>query len=315
VGRKFSLITVALVVFLFVLMAFASTAMASYNFTTHTADHSMVSGSVHDKSTQTNPNPCDSCHIPHGANPNAGFLWKSALSSNTNGGATTGGVTSNDDAGMSSDIKPLCYSCHDGTIATTGMATAFSATHSNHRTRSLTVYGSSGRDCDLCHDPHDDTNKNYLMGDGSTAQNYTGSSKFLKFERSGRSGWTTIYPGGDVCGSCHSGNMANSATAKTHPLDVVPGANTAKSHVPTDALWSPTIGDYSGTRLYDPSTRVVSTCATAGVECQSCHSPHGADPSATYTDSSNNVIHSLNTQRVDPDPAHPTDPYLCVNCH
>ena len=71
--------SVALVVFVVVLMVFAGTALASYNTATHTADHSAVAGSVHDVSSTDDPNPCEGCHIPHGANPNAGFLWANPL--------------------------------------------------------------------------------------------------------------------------------------------------------------------------------------------------------------------------------------------
>ena len=168
-------------------------------------------------------------------------------------------MTANDDAGISSDIKPLCYSCHDGTTATAGVARVFSPSHTNHRTRAASALRTSGstagqpygpgRDCDLCHDPHDDGNTNFRVvnadGSISTTQAWTGASSFLKYERRGGTApnftYTTLYPGGDVCGSCHSGNMANSATAKTHPLDKVPGANTALSKPPVDGTWLPEV--------------------------------------------------------------------------
>jgi hypothetical protein len=332
VGKKISLLGVALVVLVLVLMVFAGSAFASYNTGTHTADHSAVAGSVHDVSTPDDPNPCEGCHIPHGANPNAGFLWANPLPADT--GNTTGGVTVNDDAGISTEIKPLCYSCHDGTTTALGVARVFSATHTNHRTRAasaLRTSGSSagqpygpGRDCDLCHDPHDDGNHNFRVvnadGSISTTQNWTGASSFLKYERRGGTApnytYTTIYPGGDFCGSCHSGNMADSATAKTHPLDVVPGSNGALSKAPVDGVWLPESGDYSGTRLYDVATHKQVNTGGA-VKCESCHTAHGAEPTATYTSTNSSgvtsIIHSLNTMVLDP--SAPGANFLCVNCH
>lgn len=347
-GKKLGLFGVALVLAALVVMVFAGSALASYNWSTNTADHSAVAGSVHDKSTATDPNPCDSCHIPHGGSP-TGFLWAKPLKADKNG--MTGNVTTNDDENVSSDIKPLCYSCHDGTIASKGMARVFSATHTNHRTRAADAikpavlnpdgsvktpaapYG-PGRDCDLCHDPHDDGNKNYRVvnADGSITNNktgFTGASSFLKYERySSKSGaWSSLYPGGNFCGSCHSGNMANSATASTHPLDVVPGANTARSHTPYDQYWTPEVNaDYKGTRLFDKTTRLESDATGAVVNCESCHGPHGTDPAAVATTSTGEEFHSLNTMGVEPklgtdgkplpvDPNDPTTVYLCVNCH
>lgn len=287
-GKKLGLVSVALAVFVVVLMAFASTAFAAYDWQNHIADKSAVVNSPHDVQEE---NPCSSCHIPHEAE--GDFLWARPFSTSTAGASN---VTPNDDAGISSAIKPMCYSCHDGTIASAGLVTAFSPNYTNHRTRAATALNSSGnpygpnRDCDLCHDPHDD-----------------GNTDFLKYERySSRSQqWYTITPGGNFCASCHT---ANTDMAVNHPINVVPSAGAA----PTDASWVPAIGDYSGTRLYDPNTHLVSTAANAQMACGSCHTPHGADPmaQAEMTSSSGQitVYHSLNTM--------PTGAAeLCLNCH
>jgi hypothetical protein len=283
VGKKIGLVSVTLVVFVVVFMAFASTALAAYDFTNHIPDKAMVVNSPHDVQAE---NPCSSCHIPHDAN--GDFLWARAYSTSTNGAQD---VTGNDDAGISSNIKPMCYSCHDGTIASVGLVTAFSPNHSNHRTRAATAIRSStglpygpGRDCDLCHDPHDD-----------------GNSSFLKYERLSQGTWRTINRGGNLCASCHSGNAD---MAVNHPIDVVPSL----ASTPTDATWVPTVGDYSGTRLYDPTTHLVSSAATAQLACASCHTPHGADPNATAQTSTGSVFHSLNTMATGAGE-------LCLNCH
>jgi mono/diheme cytochrome c family protein len=65
--------------------------------------------------------------------------------------------------------------------------------------------------------------------------------------------------------------------------------------------------------LYDPTTHLVSTAATAQVNCASCHTPHGADPDA-QAESTNEttgvvtVFHSLNTMATGAGE-------LCLNCH
>lgn len=290
IKKKIGLLSVAMVVFVVVFVAFAGTALAEYDWVNHAPDKAMVVNSPHDVNAE---NPCSSCHIPHGAN--GDFLWARDYSSSANGAQD---VTSNDDAGTSTAIKPMCYSCHDGTIASVGLKTAFSATHSNHRTRAATALNSSGnaygpnRDCDLCHDPHDD-----------------GNTDFLRYERySSRNGghWYTLTPGGNFCSSCHTGNTD---MASNHPIDVVPSAGSA----PTDRDWVPAVDDYSGTRLYDSATHLVSTAATAQVNCASCHTPHGADPDA-QAESTNEttgvvtVFHSLNTMATGAGE-------LCLNCH
>lgn len=284
-SSKSRLVGIGLVVFVVVFVAFASTALASYDWTNHATDKAMVVNSSHDVNAE---NPCSSCHIPHGAN--GDFLWARDYSAS---GAGADDVTTNDDAGVSTNIKPMCYSCHDGTIASVGLKTAFSATHTNHRTRAATALRTSGssagqpygpgRDCDLCHDPHDD-----------------GNTDFLKYERLSRGAWTPITAGGNFCNSCHSGN-ADMAT--NHPINVVPSVSSA----PSDTSWVPAIDDYSGTRLYDPTSHLVSTAGTAQINCASCHTPHGADPDA-QADGGGNPFHSLNTM--------PTGAgELCLNCH
>jgi hypothetical protein len=285
VGKKIGLVSVALIVFAVVFLASATAALAAYDWTNHVADKSAVINSPHDVAAE---NPCTSCHIPHGAK--GDFLWARDFSTSSAGASD---VTANDDAGVSSAIKPMYYSCHDGTIASVGLVTAFSATHTNHRTRAATALRSNGqpygpdRDCDLCHDPHDDGNTDFL--------------KYERYTTHGTPGWYAINPGGNFCASCHSGN-ADMAT--NHPIDVVPGSGST----PTDTAWVPAIGDYSGTRLFDPTTHLVSTAANAQVACESCHTPHGAEPTGVAETSTGSVYHSLNTMATGAGE-------LCLNCH
>lgn len=232
-SKKIGFTSILIVVFVIVLMAMAGTALASYDFTTHTVDHGMVSSSGHDLSAGGNP--CESCHVPHGAN--GAYLWATPLHSDS--GSTTGGTTGTVDTGYSSAIKPLCYSCHDGTETSVGQATAFSAGHYTHRTTANTA----GSDCDRCHNPHDQSYGNFLLPEYRTrvydeaghvvkASNYGGtwhmvpysadttneynwstnnaqghtSADFPKTVRR----WSPLIKGGDFCATCHESNMPSS---------------------------------------------------------------------------------------------------------
>jgi hypothetical protein len=297
VSKRTILIGAGLAVCVAVFMALAGAASASYNFQTHTSDHSMVAGSSHDV-TRTVPgaNPCDQCHVPHSTE--GTFLF--ARNQNARGGDT---VSANDDKGVSTAIKPLCYSCHDATGVNngTGLATVFSTRYSNHRTHSAaatkssgTTYG-PGSDCDLCHNPHDD-----------------GNTSFLTYEQLIQGTWMRVTAGGNFCSSCH---LKEAAMSQNHSLEVVPGKNAVASHMPSDSVWAPADGDYSGTRLYDPATHLESIAADAVVECASCHTSHGAEPTASMTTGDKPAFHSLNTMRTAPDKADPSAVFLCLNCH
>ena len=106
-GKKIGLAGVALVAFVVILMAFASIGLAARG------DNSNVINTVHNI-TRNLPgaNPCAGCHIPHDAE--GAFLW--ARSPNASGGGGSVGPSS------TTAIKPLCYSCHDGTVALTGFS-------------------------------------------------------------------------------------------------------------------------------------------------------------------------------------------------
>ena len=115
-SKKIRLFSVALVVFVVVLMAFAGTALASYSTTPSPAyaiDHSKISVGPNDFHNLASPgdNPCDYCHVPHGAK--GAFLWANPI---TNSGKQIGHADVNKDT---SDIEALCYSCHDGMMTDT----------------------------------------------------------------------------------------------------------------------------------------------------------------------------------------------------
>lgn len=122
-----------------------------------------VSGTPHDVATPGNES-CVSCHIPRESD--GELLW-------------AGDPYPREEF---SGLKPLCYSCHDGTVATAGRY-AFSQGYPEH----LSVPGLKGQDCDRCHDPHD-----------------KGYGKFVKY--SGGAGF---------CENCHA-----DAGPEDHPTDV-----------------------------------------------------------------------------------------------
>ncbi len=104
---------------------------------------------------------CYKCHTPQDAS--GSYLWARAV------GAGTG-------------IQPLCYSCHDGSVTSTGKY-AFDASLSQHP---ITA-GTKGSDCDRCHDPH------------------VGTFKFT----------TLSQTNADLCQSCHGKTGPDN-----HPVDV-----------------------------------------------------------------------------------------------
>lgn len=122
-----------------------------------------VSGTDHDVAIPGSPT-CVNCHIPWGAE--GEVLWASKPN-------TTGEFAG---------LRPLCFSCHDGTVTPVG-AYGFDLSRPLH----LRNPGIKGEDCDRCHDAHG-----------------TPYPKFLKL------------PGGaDFCQNCHS-----RAGPGNHPVDI-----------------------------------------------------------------------------------------------
>lgn len=95
----------------------------------------MVIGSEHDlgaASYASGVSACEVCHLPHDADGES--LWSQSPypeDDNFSGSA------------------PLCYSCHDGTVASGG-SYAFDAALAQHPV----APGEPGDDCDMCHDVH-----------------------------------------------------------------------------------------------------------------------------------------------------------------
>jgi len=177
-----------------------------------------VAGTKHDV-TPPGVVPCTSCHIPRDSE--GELLWAADPNS---GGPLSG-------------QKNLCFSCHDGTVTGEGMY-AFST----DRTMHVRDAGVSGRDCDLCHDPHG-----------------AGYERFLKV------------PGhANFCQSCHE-----RAGAEDHPVDV---DSRAAGVEPKDSTWDPNHGDFVGTRLWNAE----GTGPGDFVKCLTCHATHGGEPGTDF---------------------------------
>lgn len=122
-----------------------------------------LAGTKHDVAS-AGTQACIYCHLPRAAD--GELLWAREPNSE----------------GTFSGLKPLCFSCHDGTVANIRKY-AFRDDGPLH----LIVQGVKGQDCDRCHDPHE-----------------TGYGKFIKF------------PGG--AGFCH--NCHEEAGPGNHSVDV-----------------------------------------------------------------------------------------------
>ena len=122
-----------------------------------------VAGTKHDVAAP-GVSPCTLCHIPK--DPQGDMVW-SLPPNNT---------------GLYAGMRPLCFSCHDGTVTAVG-AYVFDPTTPTHKSNP----GLKGEDCDRCHDPHE-----------------TGYGKFVKYAR-----------GANMCQNCHS-----RAGPSDHPVNV-----------------------------------------------------------------------------------------------
>jgi hypothetical protein len=283
VSTRFLCLGVVGLVFVLVLVAFTGTALAAYSFTTHTVDHSMVSGSKHDVSA-SGGNPCDSCHVPHGAE--GPFLWSRGASELTGSGVDGTNTDTGAPGQYSSDIKPLCYSCHDGTqvfgsgsLLTVGSLTVFSENgHFNHRTTAASYVpaGSStptgpGQDCDRCHDPHDDSYWDFLRPEFKT-ETYDQTGNLVTVD-DGTHGaktlyrWSRLIKGGNVCASCHESALPDATAASV--AAGLPGSRNVHPVYQGSGMGAAWTGKMvwdtanPGTFAYDPSTGTYVLTATS----------------------------------------------------
>ena len=311
-SRKITVLGVALVVFVVVLMAFAGTALAAYA----PGLHANVADSAHNVALDGQAL-CDPCHVPHGAQSQTA-LWAKAP-------VTLPGTTIN------SEIAPLCYSCHNAA----GMPGADTAFDGNKQIHPIQTYSSRkatqtnqaaanlyGRDCDRCHDPH---------------ENSTERPNFIRYQRITTSTNKPILVlGPDVCATCHTGNISgwpdrSGVVHSSHTLDskgevqdvvgITPINPAMVVYDPTNPtpVWgsrffAPSVdlpayttgafqAGFGDKATYDATTHklILGPVATltSQLKCESCHAPHGAATAPTE---------GLNTMDA-------ADGSLCTNCH
>ena len=226
-----------------------------------------IYGSAHDLGSPGNPT-CQQCHIPHDAQ--GPYLW-----ARTPKPAAPGYQLLTD-----APTAPLCFSCHDGTVALDSMYIAADTTV-NHRmgpATHLSTYGDGY--CSACHDAHD------------------GDWRFTKDLM--KAGKPPNPDNAQVCLACHT-RAPFDTPDKNHPWAT---AGMTAPNLPTDQTFDPRSGDSSGTRLWDSATlkEPVLAGSSGNVTCLTCHGVHGAQ--------SDNA--TLNAMAYTDGTSH--EP-ICENCH
>jgi doubled CXXCH motif protein len=231
---------------------------------------------------------CFACHTPHnalGAN-----LWSRTPS------------------GTFSGVQDLCYTCHDGSITSVGVTTAFNATKEQHA-----AVGSDCSGAGACHDVHNQnpngTGKFTVSGvtetNGSYCETCHDATPYTGAEGLGdhTAGLTHFTNGGTfTCNQCHT---LHGATAQgtnpaglTNPIllaDNQPGAYSGEFCITCHNGTAPTVampgtGGQAATDVFDYSEATndgsetkhptISTTGAFPVEgCDKCHDVH--DPTGT----------------------------------
>lgn len=230
-----------------------------------------VVGSSHDlSSSSSSNNTCSYCHVPHKAMGDK--IWSSygneAQLSNPN----------------YSEIGRMCYTCHDGTVTNKGQNTVFNTSLQQHKV-------SSGKDCDMCHTVHDNTNGKFLGvqktgGAQTEAASYCetchGTTPHSDAVSLGDHLAGTEHPYKDSgslldkgCESCHAvhgaANYAPSSGTITHPILRKTNANSAycaechSTHVQATS---------NGNKH---PANLSAGGAWGKVTCQDCHDVHQPD--------------------------------------
>ena len=225
-------------------------------------------------------------------------------------------------------ILPLCYSCHDNTVANGSYIPDAAHNHpqgvADYRGAPITEYEnyeSSCKkcmepDCGKCHDAHDDT---WVFLD---------SERFTPFDYD-EDGDDEEFMNASVCSWCHEGSRhgidsydgdGNPIPHTTHP-EAVSQPEGAFDFLPpagANLRWWGDVGDLLGTRLWDDTTvylpadggddtqqYVVEEGEGPGdIRCMSCHTTHAGEDD------------DLQTMGYDVDAADPTsNSAICINCH
>jgi len=246
---------------------------------------------------------CWYCHIPHNA---AGDkIW------------SDWGNEAQLMGGPSTTIGNMCYTCHDGTVTDIGQNTVFNNSLQQHKI-------SSGRDCDMCHDPHDDTNGKFMkvaesqnsycaschnsVVNAGGLGDHTGLGNHPSYATSPSAGVHNTGAGCNVCHSVEEGPKFYSCYRchdKGHSAVMYSTAEISNPILKADNTDSQLCGGCHVANLqntvggFKHPANLSSSGSWGKVSCESCHDPHQSDKP--------NFPFLLQQQNIDSS--------FCVNCH
>ncbi len=299
--------------FLPLVVALAAGAMALTIVTVGQAHKSDIFGSDHDIGSAGSPT-CAQCHTPHQTE--ALYLWSMQPNSGYSG---------------ESSVLPLCYSCHDGSVAQSGsyipdashnhpqgvmmydpnddgdMSDAYPITE--HASYETSCKKCMEPDCIKCHDAH------------SGAWAFLDRDRFEPIDTDGDDIGDTATLNASLCLSCHEGwrhgiesydTDHNPMPHTTHPEMISEPEGAEITDLPSDRSWVGDAADFSGNRLWTDDTvytnlqgagdteRYVVSSGPGDVRCMTCHTAHGAQNE------------ELTSMAVSEESAHSP---ICENCH
>ncbi len=263
--------------------AMGAVGLALAMVTASQAGKSSIIGTDHDLGTSGVPT-CEQCHLPHKSL--AMYLWA---------------MEPDPDYAGDSEILPLCYSCHDNTVANGSYipdaehnhpadTPPYVLTNPNYESRCKKCMEP---DCAKCHDAHSDTWV-FLDSERFGAIDYDGDETTPDIETMNAS--LCVYchsgPGHDVNrmedpdGQPHSGDEYT-VWHTTHPEMVSEPAGADEYDPPAgaDRTWWGDTGDLSGTRLWtddtvytnqpgDDTQYYVEGSGPGDIRCMTCHTTH-----------------------------------------
>ncbi len=266
--------------------AVGAVALALTLVSTSQAGKSEIIETDHDLASPGSPT-CEHCHLPHKANDM--YLWA---------------LDPDPDYTGESEVLPLCYSCHDNTVANGSYIPDAEHNHpqgvvqydpdhipdsgdeypiTEHERYESSCKKCMEPDCVKCHDAHSDT---WVFLD---------SNRFDPFDYD-EDGDDEEFMNASVCSWCHEGSRhgvesyddeGNVIPHTTHPEMITQpdGADEYDPPVGADRRWWGDTGDLSGTRLWtddttyhnqpgDDTQYYVETSNPGDIRCMTCHTPH-----------------------------------------
>jgi hypothetical protein len=311
--------------------ALGAVALALTLVSTSQAGKSGIINTDHDLASPGYPT-CEHCHLPHRAL--GVYLWA---------------MNPDPDYTGASEVLPLCYSCHDGTV---GGSYIPDAEHNHpqddsHGSPDSSCWKCHEPDCGKCHDAHDDT---WVFLDSNR---FTADTSFVPTDYDG-DGTGENYQNASMCTWCHAGRAAGapswhdnkpaaSVGTLTHPEMVSKPAGAADFTPPSGAnmSWQGDGGDLLGTRLWtddivytnhigldDTQEYVVVEGEPGDIRCMTCHTTHAGQGSELAT-MGYDIIPAVDAPETDVacgnlidddadtvvDDGCPTNSAICINCH